>query len=223
MNRLLIPAALAAFLVGCARPAIFGEQANQTAEADYAPVEIASEPTVVVREIQREVPVVYVDTVYMAADPEPVQPVYVQNEYNEYNEYNHTDVYVHQRVIVPPSPPRRQPGWSPREPERRPADRRRDGGRDRPREPEKPKTPGPVHPVKRTLAPVPNVRKELPAPPTPPVQPAPPQGQALGRSVPAAQIQNGATKQVSAKKVDRTETTAPGEVQVQAVTQARRK
>ena len=124
MNRLLIPLALVVLVAGCAMPDLFGRQASQPVVADTA-------QTVVVREIYHETPVVYVDTVYMAE--EPVQPVYVNeeyNDYNEYNEYNHTDVYVHERVVVPPPRGRHERGWSPRDREQ-PRDR---SGYDKPKE-----------------------------------------------------------------------------------------
>jgi hypothetical protein len=202
MNRLLIPLALVALLAGCAMPGLFGQQAGEPEAADTA-------QTIVVREIYHETPVYYVDTVYMAEDPEPVQPVYVQNEYNEYNEYNHTDVYVHQRVVVPPSPPHRKPGWSPREPERRPADRRGNDGsggdRRRPGSSDEPGKPAPRYPVQKVVLPVGNDRQAAPVPPAPLPKPTPPQRKAPVRDakVLVTQVGNEIPKQVPAPTVDK--------------------
>jgi hypothetical protein len=206
MNRLLIPLALVVLVAGCAMPNLFGQQADQPVVADTA-------QTVVVREIYHETPVVYVDTVYMASDPAPVQPVYVENEYNEYNE---TNVYVHKQVVVPP--PRREPGWSPREPERRPADRRRDDGssrdRNKPGGSDKPGPVNPKQPVKKTDAPAVNDRQQAPVPPTQPAKPVPPKRQAPVGSVQVTQVQNEAPKQVPAPSVDKPAASASAGVQV---------
>ena len=200
MNRLLIPLALVVLVAGCAMPSLFGQQADQ-------PVAVDTARTVVVREIYHEPPVVYVDTVYMAADPEPVQPVYVENEYNEYseyNEYNHTDVYVHEQVVVPPRPHREERRWSPGEHERRPGDRRRDGEsgreRNRPRDPDKPRDVKPQHPVKQISAPVANDRQQ--APPVRPVRPMPVKRQAPAGSVSVTSVQAEAPKQALTPAVD---------------------
>jgi len=208
MNRLLIPLALV-LVAGCAMPNLFGQQADQPVMADTA-------QTVVVREIYHEAPVVYVDTVYMAADPEPA-PVYVNEEYNEYNEYNHTDVYVHERVVVPPPRPYRQDRrWSPRETERRPGDRRRDGGpgrvRQKPGGSDKPGPVNPQHPVKKVNLPATNDRQQAPIPPTAPVKPvAPtPRPTAADRGVRVTQVQHEAPKQVTASVVKAPEPAAVG-------------
>jgi hypothetical protein len=207
MNRFLIPAAVAALVAGCAMPGIFRQQSNQPVVAD-------SVQTVVVREIYHETPVYYVDTVYMAEEPAPVQPVYVQetnNEYNEYNEYNETNVYVHEHVVLPPPPRRHERGWSPREHEPRPRDRRRDDGsprdRNQPRDQEKPKVINPRHPVKKTNAPVTNGHEKSPLPPT---QPTPPRRQApaQGGSAPSTQVQAEAPKQAPTPPADK-----PGDAQ----------
>jgi hypothetical protein len=211
MNRILIPLVLVALVAGCAMPGLFGQQAEQPAIADTA-------QTVVVREIYHETPVYYVDTVYMAEEPAPVQPVYVREEYNE---YNHTDVYVHARVVEPPPRPHRQErGWSPREHER-PRDGRRDGGsprdRNQPRDQERPKPINPRHPVKKTIAPATNDRQKSPVPPiplTPPYQPVRPKRQAPASSVQVAQVQHEAPKQVPAPTVDMPATPTSDQVQV---------
>ena len=103
MNRLLISAALAALVAGCARPAV--SESPYSGEGYYPPVET----TVVVREMHFREPVVYTDTVYLPAEEEYSDPVYVENEYNQYNEYNeyneyeHNDMYVHVSEPRPPS------------------------------------------------------------------------------------------------------------------------
>jgi hypothetical protein len=215
MNRLLIPAAVAALVVGCARPAVTGLE-PYSAEPYYAP----PETTVIVREVHYQEPVVYVDTVYLEDEPAPVQPVYVTEEYNEYNEYNHTDVYV--RQSVPPPTHSRKPGWSPRDRQQQPPrDRRRDDGsprdRNQPRETEKPKVVNPKPPVKRTLAPVTNDRQKAPIPPTPPAKPTPPKRQAPAQdgSVPATQVLNEAPKQAPAAPVDKPAATESDAARVQ--------
>jgi hypothetical protein len=207
MNRLLIPTAVAALLVGCARPAIFGPQPDQSIEADYTPAAVASEPTVIVREVQREVPVVYVDTVYLEEKPAPTDTVYVAQEYETY-------VSVPKPVFVPQPPPQHRPNWAPREQPPRPRDRRRDDGNDgdRPREPEKPRPPEPKHPVKKTLAPVTNGRANLPIPSTPPVEPTPPAYQAPG-GMTAVQIQREDPKQVPTLSFNGPAASASGDVQ----------
>jgi len=215
MNRLLIPLAMVVLVAGCAMPNLFGQQADQPIPADTA-------QTVVVREIYHETPVYYVDTVYMAADPEPVQPVYVKEvytEYNDYNDYNETYVYVHQRVVVPPPRPYRQERrWSPREQERRHGDRRRDGesGRDRnkPGGSDKPGTVNPRHPGKTMDVPAANDRQQAPVPPVQPATPTEPKRQAPVGSVQVTQLQNEAPKQVPAPSFDKPVTSASDGVQV---------
>jgi len=223
MNRILIPLALVVLVAGCAMPSLFGQQTEQPVLADTA-------QTVVVREIYHETPVVYLDTVYMAADPEPVQPVYVTEEYNEYNEYNHTDVYVHEHVVVhPPPPPKdREHGWSPREHER-PRGGRRDGGstwdRNQPRDQEKPKPINPRHPVKRMDVPVTNDRQSVPVPPipsTPPCQPVRPKRQVPAGSAEVTPVQHEAPKQVLAPTVDKPATPPSDQVQVSLAKPARK-
>lgn len=201
MNRSLIPAAIAALVVGCARPAVTALE-PYSAEPYYAP----PETTVIVREVRYQEPVVYVDTVYVAEEPAPVQPVYVTEEYNEYNEFNHTDVYVHQSV--PPPPRGRERGWSPRDRRQPPGDRdqRRDGGSRRDRnqrgDSDRPEVVNPRPPVKRTNAPVTNDRQESPIPPA---KPTPPKRQAPASngSVATAPAQNEAPKQAPSPPVDK--------------------
>jgi hypothetical protein len=213
MNRLLIPAAVAALVVGCARPAVTGSE-SYSAEPYYAP----PETTVIVREVHYQEPVVYVDTVYMAEEPAPVQPVYVTEEYNEYNEYNHTDVYVRQSV---PPPRYQKPGWSPRDRGQQPRDRRRDDGstgdRNRPPEPDRPKVVNPKPPVKKINVPVTNDRQKSPVPPVPPGQPPPPKRQAPAQNgnASAAQIENEAPKYVPTAPVVKPATTESDAAQVQ--------
>jgi hypothetical protein len=220
MNRILIPLALVVLVAGCAMPSLFGQQSSQPSAAD-------SVQTVVVREIYHETPVYYVDTVYMAEEPVPVQPVYVEeehNEYNEYNEYNETYVYVHKEVTVPPPRPR-GPGWSPRHREQQPRDR---SGYDKPRERRnEPDVPMPKPQTKRIYAPVTNDRQKSPVPPiplTPPYQPVLPKRQApaQGGSVPAAAVQQESPKQAPTPPVNKPVAPASDEVQV-GMSQARRK
>jgi hypothetical protein len=212
MNRLLIPLALVVLVAGCAMPNLFGQQASQPVPADTA-------QTVVVREIYHETPVVYVDTVYMAADPEPVQPVYVNEEYNEYNEYNHTDVYMHEHVIVPPPRGHRERGWSPPDRGQQPRDWRRDDGsqrdRNQPRD-EKPKVVNPQHPVKKMNAPVTSDRQKSPVPPTQPVPPkrrSPAQG-----GVPVAPMPHENPRQIPTPPADKSPSHGSDAVQGQAGT-----
>jgi hypothetical protein len=217
MNRILIPAAIAALVAGCSMPGIFGQQSNEPALADSA-------QTVVVREIYHETPVYYVDTVYMTEEPAPVQPVYVENEYNEYNE---TNVYVHKQVVLPPSPPYRpERGWSRGDHERRPADRRRDDGsrrdRNKPGGSDQPGEAKPQHPVKKINAPAGNDWQKAPVPPTAPAKPTPPQRQSLGGSVQVTKLQGEVPKQAPAPSVDKPVAPASDVVQVGMV-QARRK
>jgi hypothetical protein len=207
MNRLLIPLALVVLVAGCAMPNLFGQQASQ-------PVMVDTAQTVVVREIYHETPVVYVDTVYMPADPEPVQPVYVNEEYNEYNEYNHTDVYVHEHVVVLPPQGRRERGWSPRDREQ-PRDR---SGYDKPRERrDQPNVPVPNPPVRRTYAPVANDQQNPPVAPTPQYQPVPPKRQAPARSgVPVAPMPHESPKQVPTPPASKSPNNGSDAVQGQA-------
>jgi len=230
MKRFLVPAAVATLVVGCARPAIFGLQPNQPVEADSVPVEVASAPTVVVREIYRETPVVYVDTVYLEEEPVPAETVYVEEAYETY-------VYVPEPVpvFIHEPPHRRKPRWS-REHEPRPSRPPRDGEKPRPPDerprpepkprPDQPKTIVPEHPVKRTYAPVTDGRQKSPDKPTPPDQLVPPKRQAPAQSgnVPAAPVQLERPKQVPAPPPDKPVTPAFDEVQVQVgMNQARRK
>jgi hypothetical protein len=215
MNRILIPAAIAALVAGCSMPGIFGQQSNEPVVAD-------SVQTVVVREIYHETPVVYVDTVYLASEPAPVQPVYVEEEHNEYNE---TYVYVREHAVMPPHPHRHEQGWSPRDRGRQPRDRRRDDvsprDRNQPRDHEGPEVVNPNHPVKKTNAPVINDRQKSPVPPT---QPTPPKRQAPAQSggAPATVGQSESPKQAPIPSVDKPAAPAFDEVQVGMV-QARRK
>jgi hypothetical protein len=194
MNRFLIPAAVAALVVGCARPAVTGSE--YSAEPYYAP----PETTVIVREVHYQEPVVYTDTVYMAAEPAPVQPVYVQNDYNEYNEYNETNVYVRKQVTVLPQ----HPGGSRGSPRDRPGYDKPRVRRNPPTGSDHPAVPVPKPPVKKTLAPVTDDRQNAPVPPAPPYQPVQPKRQAPapGGSTPAASVQNQAPKQASTPPVD---------------------
>jgi len=202
MNRLIIPAAVAALVAGCARPAVTALE-PYSAEPYYAP----PETTVIVREVHYQEPVVYVDTVYMEAEPAPVQPVYVTEEYNEYNEYNHTDVYV--RQSVPPPPRGRERGWSPQDRRQPPGDRdrRRDegsrGDRNQPGEGAKPKVINPNPPVKPRNVPATNERQK---------SPTPPKRQAPSSGVQVTQVQNEAPKQ--AATVEKTTAPVANDVQV---------
>lgn len=161
MNRFLIPAAVAALVAGCARPAVTGLE-PYSAEPYYPP----TETTVIVREVHYQEPVVYTDTVYLADETPPPQPVYVQNEYNEYNEYNETNVYVHKQVTVLPQ----HPGGSRRPPRDRSGYDKPRVRRDPPSGSDQPNVPVPNPPTKRTLTPVTNDRQKSPVPPTPPVR-----------------------------------------------------
>jgi hypothetical protein len=198
MNPILIPLAMVVLVAGCAMPNLFGQQAGQPVVADTA-------QTVVVREIYHETPIVYVDTVYMAAEPEPVQPVYVQNEYNEYNK---TTVYVRENVVLPPPRPYIQErGRSPRDNERRPADRRRDdrSGRNKPGGSDKPGSVNPQHPVTKMDVPAANDRQQAPVPPT---APAVPKRQAPVGSAQVTQVQKETPKQAPTPSVDKPATSA---------------
>lgn len=211
MNRLLIPAAVAALVVGCARPAVTGLE-SYSAEPYYAP----PETTVIVREVHYQEPVVYVDTVYLEEESAPVQPVYVEEEYNEYN-----TVYVYEQVVLPPRGGHRERGWSPRQHDPPPRGRGRGDGsrrdRNQPRDSDKPRVVNPRHPEKKTNAPVTNDRQESPVPPTPPAKPTPPklQAPAQGGSVPATQVLNEAPKQAPAAPVDKPAATESDAAQVQ--------
>jgi len=208
MNRFLIPLALAALVAGCAMPGIFGHQSNEPDLADSA-------QTVVVREIYHETPVVYVDTVYLAEEPAPVQPVCVEEEYNEYNEYNQTNVYVHEQVVLPPPPHPHRPRWSPRQHEPRPSRPPRDEEKLRPPggqpEPDQPEGPVPKPPTKRKPAPVTVDRQKSPNRPTPPKRQAPAQ---VG-SAPAAPVQHESPKQAPTPPVDKSAGPESDAVQVQ--------
>jgi len=211
MNRFIIPAAVAALVVGCARPAVTG-LAPYSAEPSYAP----AETTVIVREVHYQEPVVYTDTVYLPVETESSEPVYVGDEYNEYNEYNETYVYVSE----PPPPHHRRPGWSPREHEQRPSRPPRDERKFRPRdekpEPNRPPAIVPRPPTQRTYAPVTVDRRKSPGPPTPPYKPTPPKRQspAQNGSAPAAQVQHEVPRQVPAPTVDKPATPTSDQVQV---------
>ena len=213
MNRLLIPLALVVLVAGCAMPNLFGQQAGQ-------PVADDSAQTVVVREIYHETPVYYVDTVYMAEEPAPVQPVYVNEEHNEYNEYNETNVYVHEQVVVQP-PHHRGHGWSPRERESRPRDGRGDDGssrdRNQRRDQDKPKTINQRHPVQKVNAPAVDDSRKAPDRPAPVAQPNPPKRQAPARggSVPVVPVQIESPKQAPVPPSDRPAVAESDSVQVQ--------
>jgi hypothetical protein len=213
MNRFLLLPALAALVAGCAMPDVFGQQSRQPVVADPP-------QTVVVREIYHETPVVYVDTVYLAGEPEQVQPVYVNEEYNQYNDYNENYVYVSEQE--PPRPRFHNPRLSPRDRGQQP----RDGsGYDKPRERrDQPNVPVPKPPTKRTYAPAVNDRQKSPVPPTQPVQPTPPKRQAPAQSgsVPAATVKQESPKQAPTPPVDKPVVPASDEVQV-GMAQARRK
>jgi hypothetical protein len=215
VNRILIPLALVVLVAGCAMPNLFGQQASQPVMEDSA-------RTVVVREVYHETPVYYTDTVYMASDPAPVQPVYVEEEYNQYNEYNETYVYVHEHEVRPSYPRHDERGLQ-REREQQPRDRRGYGGsprdRNQPRDEDKPKPINPRSPVKKMNAPVANEHEKSPVPPT---QPTPPQRQAPSGSVQVTELQSEAPKQVPTPKVDKPAAPASDGVQVGMV-QAKRK
>ena len=217
MNRFIIPIASTALAAGIAVPSYFGRHTIER---------VVREPVqTVVREIYHETPVVYTDTVYMAAeDPAPTQPVYVEehndyeyNEYNQYNEYNHTDIDVHQRVIVPPQ--RREPGWSPRDRGQQPRDR---SGYDKPPERrDQPNVPVPKPPSKRKYTQVTDNRQKSPDRPTQPVQPKR-QVPAHGGGTPATQVRIEAPKQAPTPAVDNPVVAVSGDVQV-GMSKARRK
>jgi hypothetical protein len=191
MNRVLVPAAVAALLAGCARPSIPGPQTGQPFYDDSAVAAVAAETTVVVREVAQEVPVYYADTVYLEGDPQPADTVYVEESYE-------SETYVF--VSGPEEPPhqgRRHEGWPPREgegrrggrpkPEPRPRIRPGDDGSLPPgqrAEPEPPTRPEPTSvrvpqkPPRKTGAPVVVQPVKSPDRPTPPVQPTPAKYQA---------------------------------------------
>jgi hypothetical protein len=200
MNRFLIPAAVAALVVGCARPAVSGLQPYSSDGPYPTPVET----TVIVREVHYQEPVVYTDTVYLQDELPSAEPVYVENEYNEYNEYNETYVYVSE-----PPHHRRHPGWSPREHEQRRSRPPRDEEKVRPPDekpkPKPPNKPALTPPAKRTYVPVPNGRQKSPDKPTPPAQPTPPKRQApaQGGSVPAAPVQPESPKRAPTPPADK--------------------
>jgi hypothetical protein len=225
MNRFLVPVAAAVLLAGCAQPAMFGLQSEQRVEADSTFVEIASKPTVIVREIHHEVPVAYVDTVYLEEWPAPAETVYVEEVYESY-------VYVPDPVLipVPVHPDHHRPRWRPRGHHPGPRDRPRDEGprgrRDRPTKKEQPRIVMPRPPVQKHVASVMDDRQKSPDKPTPPVQPAAPklQAPAKGRNVPADPGQIESPKRAPAPPVDRPASAEAGEVHVQVgMTQARRK
>ncbi len=219
MNRFIIPIASTALAAGIAVPSYFGRHTIER---------VVTEPVqTVVREIYHETPVVYTDTVYMAEEQAPVQPVYVEEhndyEYNQYNQYNHTDIDVHQRVVIPPQ--RREPRWSPRDRGQQPRDR---SGYDKPRERrnsppslEKPTVPVPKLPAKRKYTQVTDNRQKSPDRPTQPAQ-SKRQVPAHGGGTPAAQVKVEAPKHSPTPVVDNPVVPTPGEVQVGMV-QARRK
>ena len=225
MNRFLIPVTATALAAGVAIPGFFGRRTIERVVTE--PIET------VAREVYHETPVVYTDTVYMAAeDPAPTQPVYVEEhndyEYNQYNEYNHADVYVHEDVVVPPPRPhRREREWSPRDQERRPADRRRDDGsrgdRRRPGGSDEPGKPGP-RPVLKVEVPAGNARQIAPVPPAPLPRPTPPQRKAPAKnaSVQVTKADNGVPKHVPAPSVDKPVTPTSDEVQISLAKPARK-
>ncbi|MBM3331952.1 hypothetical protein FJY68_08910 [candidate division WOR-3 bacterium] len=230
MNRILIPLALAGLVAGCSMPSLFGQQASEP---------VASEParTTVVREVYHETPVYYVDTVYMAEEPAPVQPVYVEehNEYSEYNEYNqynqynqyneHSETYVYVREHGKrPSSRHYEPG-SHRERGQQPRDRRGSGGspgdRNQPSDPEGPRTINPRPPVKKVNVPAVNEHRQSPVPPTQPTPP-PHQAPAPDGSVQVKPAQNEAPKQAPASKIERPQAPSSDGVQI-GLAQAGRK
>ncbi len=223
MNRFILPIAGTVLVAGLAVPSLLPRRQSEP---------VAAEPTetTIVREIYHETPVVYTDTVYMAAeDPAPVQPVYVEEhndyEYNQYNEYNHTDVDVHQRIVVPPQ--RRGPGWSPRDQERRQGDRGRDDGsrgdRRRPDRSDEPGKPGP-RPVLKVEVPVGNDRQVAPVPPAPLPRPTPPQRKAPARNatVQVTKANKDVPKHVPAPAVDKPVTPTSDQVQISLARPARK-
>jgi len=193
MNRILIPAAMAAFVAGCARPAVTGLQPYSSGEFYPAPVET----TVIVREVHYQEPVVYTDTVYLQDELPPAEPVYVENVYNEYNEYNENYVYVSE----PPHHPRHR-GWSPREHDGRRSRPPRDEKKFRPPDekpkPKPPNRPTLTPPTKKDYVSVMDGRQKAPDKPTPPAQPVPPKRQvpAKGGGAPVAPVQLESPKQV---------------------------
>lgn len=190
MRRLLVPAALAVLAAGCARPGFFGPRSGETVAADPAPAAAAGAPTVVVREIHYEPPVVYVDTVYCAVEPEPAETVCYVEEYVSY-------VYVDEpeppagrshprREMRPPPGRREQPERRGDEPSRPPEERPRRPAPQPEPEPEPPlPDPGPrTEPVPKPAPerqsepvnrPVSDAAREAPGRPQPPSRSAPPE------------------------------------------------
>jgi|GEM_PF-1183640 hypothetical protein len=227
MNRILVPMALVVLVAGCSMPSLFGQQSSEPAASD-------SVRTVVVREVYHETPVYYVDTVYVAEEPAPVQPVYVEehNEYNEYNQYNqynqyneHNETYVYVREHEKRSSSRRDEPGSHRERGRQPRERRGKGGsprdRNQPRDHEGPGTINPRPPMKKANAPAVNEHRQSPVPPTQPTLPRR-QSPAQDGSVQVTQVQNEAPKQAPAPKVERPQAPASDGVQL-GLAQASRK
>jgi hypothetical protein len=197
MNRFLVPAAVAALVAGCARPDMFGLQRKQLVVVDSAPAQGAGAPTVIVRDIYHETPVVQVDTVYME-EPVPAEPVYIVQEYETY-------VYISE----PPPPRPHNPRWSPREQEPRQSRPPRDRDELRPPSgqpvPVPPKVIVPKYPTKKTYAPGTDDLQKSPDRPTPPDQLVPPKRQApaQGGSAPAAPVQHESPKQVPTPPTDK--------------------
>jgi hypothetical protein len=197
MNRFLVPAVVAALVAGCARPDMFGLQQKQLVVVDSAPVQAAAAPTVIVRDIYHETPVVQVDTVYME-EPVPAEQVYIEQDYETY-------VYVSE----PPPPRPHNPRWSPRQQEPRQSRPPRDRDELRPPSgqpvPEPPKVIVPPLPTRKTYAPVTDGRQKSPDRPTPPDQLVPPKRQApaQGGSAPAAPVQHESPKQVPTPPTDK--------------------
>ena len=225
MNRFYFPAAAAVLVLGCARSAMFGLQPNRSVETDAPHVEVASETTVIVREVERKVPVVYVDTVYLEEEYLAPETVYVEEAYESY-------VYVQEPVLVPVPvhPHRGHRRWKPREPEPRPkglipeeAKPLPPGGQP---DPNQPRIIVPQPPVKRTHAPAADVRRKPPARPIPPYRPLPPAREvpAQGDSLPAVPAQLEGPKQAPTPPVREPvePTSAEGRIQV-GMNQARRK
>ncbi len=192
MTRFLVPAVAAVLVAGCAMPDMLGLQRKQLVVVDSVPAQAAA-PTVIVRDVYHETPVVHLDTVYMEAEP-----VYVEQEYETY-------VYVSD----PPPPHRDHPRWSPREHEPRQSRPPRDKEEPRPPGgrpvPERPNVIGPKYPTKKPVAPVTDDLQKSPERPTPTAPPAPPKQQAPAKSgsAPAAPVRPASSKPVPTPRADK--------------------
>lgn len=170
MNRLLISVAAAALLSGCTKADWFGLGQGRTSDTGSVQTQNTTAPVTVIREIHRETPVVYYDTVYLE-EQAPVETVYIEEEYETY-------VYVAEPVLLAPHPHFRhhRHGWRPREHLLEPRERRGGGGpgepRKRPDEPKPPNRPATKYPPGRRQLPTADDLQESPDKPKPPAPPA---------------------------------------------------